>query len=161
MENSASSSVRTYNLTHRVGILAPAKKVVQTLSTIDGLAAWWTRDTTGTSKVGGVIDFVFKQPSGEILGAMSMEVTHINPKQVIWRCVSGPPEWINTDIVFDITREAPYTIVMFSHQHWTEPTEFMAHCNMKWGTFLMSLKNLLETGQGRPSPDDVKIDSWN
>ncbi len=25
----------------------------------------------------------------------------------------------------------------------------------------MSLKSLVETGQGRPSPDDIKIDNWN
>jgi hypothetical protein len=32
---------------------------------------------------------------------------------------------------------------------------------MKWGTFLLSLKQLIETGKGRPAPDDLKIDNWN
>jgi hypothetical protein len=32
---------------------------------------------------------------------------------------------------------------------------------MKWATFLLSLRELLETGKGRPSPDDLKIDNWN
>ena len=27
--------------------------------------------------------------------------------------------------------------------------------------FLMSLKLLVETGQGNPAPNDVKIDHWN
>ena len=28
-------------------------------------------------------------------------------------------------------------------------------------TFLMSLKSLLETGKGQPSPDDVRIGNWH
>jgi hypothetical protein len=32
---------------------------------------------------------------------------------------------------------------------------------MKWATFLLSLRELVETGTGRPSPDDLKIDNWN
>jgi hypothetical protein len=33
----------------------------------------------------------------------------------------------------------------------------MHHCSTKWATFLLSLKQLLETGKGRPAPDEVKI----
>jgi hypothetical protein len=32
---------------------------------------------------------------------------------------------------------------------------------MKWATFMLSLKQLVETGTGRPSPVDFKIDNWN
>jgi hypothetical protein len=28
-------------------------------------------------------------------------------------------------------------------------------------TFLLSLRALTETGKGKPSPDDLKIDNWN
>ncbi|MDT4925124.1 MAG: hypothetical protein QOG01_2837, partial [Pseudonocardiales bacterium] len=31
----------------------------------------------------------------------------------------------------------------------------------KWGVFLLSLKSLLETGEGAPEPRDIKIDNWN
>jgi hypothetical protein len=37
----------------------------------------------------------------------------------------------------------------------------MAHCSMKWAVFLMSLRDLVETGTGKPAPQDVKIDNWN
>jgi hypothetical protein len=49
------------------------------------------------------------------------------------------------------------TFVPFSHAGWREPVEFMHHCSTKWGTFLLSLKNWLERGEGRPHPYDVKI----
>ncbi|MFG1882591.1 hypothetical protein [Micromonospora sp. NPDC049102] len=50
-----------------------------------------------------------------------------------------------------------YTVVLFSHAGWREPVEFMHHCGTKWATFLLSLKELVETGRGRPAPDDVRI----
>jgi hypothetical protein len=28
---------------------------------------------------------------------------------------------------------------------------------MKWATFLLSLKDLMEKGKGRPAPDDLEI----
>jgi hypothetical protein len=32
---------------------------------------------------------------------------------------------------------------------------------MKWSTFLLSLRDLVEHGRGRPAPGDLKIDNWN
>jgi hypothetical protein len=37
----------------------------------------------------------------------------------------------------------------------------MHHCSTKWAIFLMSLKSLVETGQGSPSPDDTQIGDWH
>ena len=51
--------------------------------------------------------------------------------------------------------------MLFRHQDWREPVEFMHHCSTKWAIFLMSLKALVETGTGQPNPADVKIDNWN
>ena len=53
------------------------------------------------------------------------------------------------------------TVIVFGHRNWREAVEFMAHCSMKWATFLLSLRELVETGRGKPSPDDLKIDNWN
>ena len=35
------------DIRHRLGIYAPQAKVHQALATTEGLASWWTRDTTG------------------------------------------------------------------------------------------------------------------
>lgn len=36
----------------------------------------------------------------------------------------------------------------------------MHHCSIKWATYLMSLKQLIEGGEGAPSPRDLKIINW-
>lgn len=82
-------------------------------------------------------------------------------KRVLWQVVDGPAEWIGTQVGFDLRQEGEYTIVLFNHQGWREPVEFMHHCTTKWGVFLLSLKALVETGRGQPYPNDVKIDDWN
>ena len=67
----------------------------------------------------------------------------------MWRVVDGPEEWVGTTIDWDLRQDGDYTIVLFKHQGWKEPVEFMHHCSTKWGSFLMSLKSLVETGDGR------------
>jgi hypothetical protein len=72
-----------------------------------------------------------------------------------------PDEWVGTKVSWELKREGDYAVVLFKHQGWKEPVEFMHHCSTKWGVFLMSLKSLLETGTGAPAPHDIKIDNWN
>jgi uncharacterized protein YndB with AHSA1/START domain len=83
------------DIIHRVGIKAPAAKVYAALSTIDGLAGWWTKATSGSSKIGESIAFRFHQPSGEEIGGLDMEVLELVPeKKVRWRVKEGPAEWV-------------------------------------------------------------------
>src|SRR5262245_630018 len=52
------------DIIHRVGIKAPVAKVYAALSTVEGVAGWWTKETTGVSKPGGNIDVRFLSPKG-------------------------------------------------------------------------------------------------
>jgi hypothetical protein len=36
-----------------------------------------------------------------------------------------------------------------------------APSSTKWATFLLSLRDLVETGTGRPSPNDLTISNWH
>ena len=149
------------DILHRVGIKSSADKVYAALATRDGLANWWTANTQGESKVGGVLQFRFRADGREI-GGFDMKVLELQPgRRVLWEVVDGPPEWIGTKIDFQLKQEDEYCIVLFKHEGWKEPVEFMHHCSTKWAIFLMSLKSLLETGKGNPSPDDVRIGNWH
>jgi hypothetical protein len=91
-----------------------------------------------------------------------MKVLELIPgERVLWEVLDGPGEWIGTRISFDLKQEGDYSIVLFKHQGWKEPVEFMYHCSTKWAIYLMSLKSLVETGKGAPSPDDVQISDWH
>jgi hypothetical protein len=130
-------------------------------ATREGLADWWTNNTQGESKVGELLQFRFSADGSEI-GGFDMQVLELDPaKRVRWQVIDGPAEWIDTNISWDLKQEGDYAVILFKHQGWKEPVEFMHHCSTKWAIFLMSLKSLLETGKGAPNPDDIKIDNWN
>ena len=148
--------MKEHDILHRVGIKSPAGDVYKALTTRKVLSEWWTNDTRGEAGFGGLVQFRFP------LGGFDMKVVELDPdKRVLWHVVDGPEEWIGTKISWELRQEADYTLVLFKHQGWKEPVEFMHHCSTKWAVFLMSLKSLLETGKGAPSPNDVKIDDWN
>jgi uncharacterized protein YndB with AHSA1/START domain len=147
------------DILHRVGVrTATPEKVYEALTTIDALADWWTEDTKGTAdEVGGEVAFRFPP-----VGGFDMEVLELRPSErVAWRVVDGPEEWVGTTIDWDLHQSGDYTIILFKHEGWREPVEFMHHCSTKWGSFLMSLKSLVETGQGEPAPRDVQIGDWH
>jgi len=145
------------DILHRVGVKTPTPaKVYDALTTVEGLAGWWTDETKGSTDVGGVIAFRF------LPGGFDMQVVELRPaERVVWRVVDGPEEWIGTTIDWELRQDGDYTIVLFKHQGWKEPVEFMHHCSTKWATYLMSMKSLVETGQGAPSPRDVQISDWH
>jgi uncharacterized protein YndB with AHSA1/START domain len=145
------------DILHRVGITTPTpEKVYDALTTVEGLAGWWTDDTKGSSAVGDVLAFRFPA------GGFDMEVVDLRPSErVVWRVVGGPEEWIGTTVDWELRQDGDSTIVLFTHGGWKEPVEFMHHCSTKWGSYLLSLKSLVETGEGAPSPRDVKICEWD
>ena len=151
-----------FDIVHRIGIRTSPARVYAALSTIAGLAAWWTTDVSGTSAVGERVTFAFRLPSGELKGAMVMLVREQDASsRVLWECVEGPQEWVGTTIGFDLLDEDGQTTVKFAHRGWREEVDFAAHCSMKWAVFLLSLRDYVERGVGQPSPHDIKIDNWN
>jgi len=144
------------DILHKVGIESSSLAATfRALTTLDGLSGWWTSDTHGETKVGGVLQFRFGA------GGFDMKVLELVPdSHVLWQVIDGPAEWIGTRISFDLRQEGDWTIVLFKHQGWKQPVEFMHHCSTKWAVFLLSLKALLETGKGAPWPNEIKLDSW-
>jgi uncharacterized protein YndB with AHSA1/START domain len=149
------------DILHRVGIKASSKKVYEALSTVDGVAGWLT-SAHGDSKVGGIIKLCFTSAEGREVGRCDAKVLELRPaERVLWHVVEGPAEWMGTKLSFDLKQAGDYSIVLFKHGGWKEPTEHVHHCSTKWAIFLMSLKALVETGQGTPTPRDTQIGDWS
>jgi uncharacterized protein YndB with AHSA1/START domain len=145
------------DILHRVGAVAPLETVYAAVATPEGIAGWWTTETTGTSEVGSTVITRFGD-----LGGFDLEVLQLDPEgRVRWLVTDGPPEWIGTQISWELRQDGAYTIVNFAHEGWREPVEFLHHCSTKWATFLLSLKAYAESGQGAPAPDDVQISDWH
>jgi hypothetical protein len=141
------------DILHRIGVKnGTPEAAYQAIATRDGVASWWIGEARGDDSVGGILDF------GADIKAKVVELRP--PEYVDWEVVHGPEEWIGTHITFDIREDDDYTIILLKHRGWAEPVEFMHHCSTKWGVFMLSLKQLLETGAGTPTPHDPHVDNW-
>jgi uncharacterized protein YndB with AHSA1/START domain len=67
------------DIIHRIGIKAPATKVYEAVATAQGVAGWWTRDTIGTTTVGGKVSVRFRHKDGKEIGQMDFEMTRLEP----------------------------------------------------------------------------------
>ena len=60
------------DILHRIGVKAASPdKVYDALTTVDGLAGWWTDDATGSADVGGVLEFRFVPRADQQLALIS------------------------------------------------------------------------------------------
>jgi uncharacterized protein YndB with AHSA1/START domain len=143
-----------FNINHQVGIKASAEKIYEALTTNQGLATWWTNDTSGAGDVGATIAFRFNG------GGPDFTVSELVPNQTVkWRHSGNMPEaWMGTSILFELREETDQTFVRFTHANWKEQSNFMGHCSTKWAVFLLSLKDAMETGKGKAFPNDIHID---
>jgi hypothetical protein len=139
---------------HRIGINASKAQVLDKLTTIDGLASWWTRETAGDPTEGGTIGFTFGER-----GHVDMQVVRVTDDQVEWRCTAGPDEWVGNRFTFALEANGDETVLRFTNP-WREPVDFMGHCTTKWGYFLLGLKAAHEDGKGTPFPGELLISSW-
>ncbi len=139
---------------HLVGIKGSPEKIYELLTTDHGLSQWWTNDVNGAGDVGSIIKFRFN------VGGPDFSVTQlVSNEKVCWQHSGSVPEaWVGTKIQFQLKVDSEQTLVRFTHSNWRESSDFLAHCSTKWAVFLLSLKEVVETGKGRAFPDDIHID---
>jgi len=137
------------SICHRLLIEVPVEKVYEALTTQEGLAGWWTPETTAKPEIGSVSRFAFGPDYYK-----EMKVEELKPYSVVkWHCLTGYEEWIGTRLTFELEPHSKGTILFFHHDGWKEYTPELASCTYAWGLFFRSLKFLCETGKGFPYPD--------
>jgi uncharacterized protein YndB with AHSA1/START domain len=150
--------METYAIRHEVGIKASPEAVYQALTDTKQLAGWWTTDTRGNgSEVGGVLEFWF----GDY--CKKFEVIELQPGKIVrWKATGkeNEEEWAETEVAFSLGADEKQCYVLFSHSGWLSDGGTFPHCSTKSAVFMLSLKDLLETGSGHPWPHDVQINHW-
>ena len=139
------------NIHHQIGVNVDIKKVYEAISTLEGLSNWWS-ETTGDTNQNGKLNFHFNEH------VIEMTILELVPdKKVVWQCTEKEGEWKDTIISFDLVEKDNQVFINFSHSNWAEQSDLCSHCSTKWAVFMLSLKEHLEQGKGRPFPDDIAI----
>ena len=132
----------------RMPVEAEPKTVYENLASPDGITGWWSNHTEGSGGVGSIMKVSF--PDAPI--TFDFEVTEETPgERIAWRCLAGPPEWVGTNLSFDIqTDDDGNTSVLFSQEGWTTTEGSFPFIAYSWAQILPRLKALTETGKRDP-----------
>lgn len=131
----------------QVPIEAKPRDVYRALTKKSGVGAWWSNHTTGPSGEGSVMKVAF--PDAPI--TFDFRVAEAAPdERVEWHCLAGPPEWIGTDVSFDIFTEGDVTSVLFTHDGWKSTRKSFPFIAYSWAQILPRLKGFAETGRPQP-----------
>ncbi|MEX2346663.1 MAG: SRPBCC domain-containing protein [Balneolaceae bacterium] len=120
--------------------------VYEALTTQKGLAEVWTRECTVKPEIGfeNIFRFGGEEPT-------SFKITELAADKLVrWRCTASDPEWVETEVFFELAEQSGKTRVTLIHSGWKEMTDFTRWCNYNWGFFLYSLKKYCEEGSGIP-----------
>jgi uncharacterized protein YndB with AHSA1/START domain len=132
----------------RVPVEADPNVAYDAVSTSEGLNGWWSNHTEGPQGVGSTMQVAF--PDAPM--TFDFEITEETAgERVAWRCLSGPPEWIGTDVSFTIqTDDEGNTSVLFAHDGWKTTKESFPFIAYSWAQILPRLKKLVESGERDP-----------
>ena len=139
---------------HTVLIHAGPDEVFDALTTLSGLAAWWS-PVIGSGEPGGELRFQMNQPEPCV---MRVDVA-VRPTLVQWTCTSCDfvPDWVGTRPTYTIIPLSDGTTeVRFVHIGLTPQLECIEMCTRGWNHFIPSLRDYIESGTGSPlgSPGD-------
>lgn len=127
-------------------INSPVETVYKSLTSKEGLSSVWTTDCQVKNKVGETCIFGFgnEEPT-------EFRIVELIPnKEITWICTASDPEWIGTQVSFELKYHNGKTAITLVHSGWKSPSEFFNWCSYNWSFFLHSLKLHCEEGAGIP-----------
>jgi len=124
---------------------------------INNVRGWWTENLEGgTVKLGDEFTVTF----GKVHVSTQKLVEVVPNKKVVWlvtasnlNFIQDKQEWNNTTISFEIFQKDDKTQVRFTHQGLIPEIECFDACSNAWSEYIQgSLKSLINTGKGEPTP---------
>lgn len=137
-----------------------SKTPAQAFNAITDMRAWWSEEIKGeTNGVDAIFDYHHRD-----VHRCKMRLAELVPeKRVAWVVtenyfdfVTDQDEWVGTRVIFDLAAKENGTQITFTHQGLAPQHECYDICANAWSGYITgSLRDLIETGKGRPNPKEV------
>ena len=123
---------------------------------IKNFRAWWSQDIEGnTDKLNETFFYHYKD-----VHLCKLKLIEMVPDEKLvylvvdneFNFVKDKTEWINTKLIFEITKEGEKTKVTFTHEGLVQEYECYNVCHDAWTSYIQgSLQSLITTGKGKPN----------
>lgn len=138
---------------HQIGIAGEVADVFNALHQNSGLVGWWATKAEGIPEVNQILDLHFSK-----IVTLSFKVEALIPNTIVdLRCVSGPFSWKGSTLRFKLKQDTDQVWVQLTHENTDASEDDFLYFSTKWACYLLSLKDFIEHGKGRPYPNDTKI----
>ncbi|MGB4848993.1 MAG: SRPBCC domain-containing protein [Saprospiraceae bacterium] len=126
---------------------------------IKNFRAWWSEEIEGkTDKLNE--DFFYHYKDIHLCKIKLIEI--VPDKKLVYlvldnqfNFIKDKTEWVNTKLIFDISKDDGKTKVQFTHEGLVPEYECYNVCNDAWSGYInKSLYNLISIGIGNPNPLD-------
>ncbi len=132
------------------------KDISTAFNSIQHFRAWWSEEIEGhTAKLGETFFYHYKDVHLCKIKLIEM----VADKRLVYQVTDNEfsfttdkTEWINTKLIFDVSAEGGKTKIVFTHEGLVPAYECYHVCHDAWTGYINgSLKNLIETGTGKPN----------
>ena len=138
---------QNHSLNHEITVSASIEKVLQALTTADGLKSWNTHSVEGDGQVGTDWNLTY----GNIT-TFTWHIDLVSPTKVVWTCTKGPGDSVGTKTEFNLqSKTDSRTLIEFKHHGWSHSEGNFRKCNTLWGALLHHLAAYVETGKSNPT----------
>jgi hypothetical protein len=115
------------------------------LTTTEGIVSFWTDEANVPTEVGKKLMLDFPDAPAPF----DLVLTQSDDDVIGWRTQSFPPQWVGTDIRWQISAGEMSSRVAFRHGTFGDETE-QGQVAYVWGQVMVQLKRYAETGIAAP-----------
>ena len=128
----------------------------EVFNAINNVRGWWSEEIEGnTNKLNDEWAYHY-----EDVHRCKMKIIELIPnKKIVWLVMDNyfnftkdKSEWMDTKIIFEISKKDNKTQIHFTHQGLVPQYECFDICSNAWGQYIQhSLQSLITTGKGQPN----------
>lgn len=133
------------NINFRFDVDTPPQRVLDALTTGEGIRSFWTAD----ADVPAEVDETLKLGFSITPAPFDLRLVRSDESGVTWMTETFPPHWVGTTIRWDVQQREGGATVAFLHEGFADDGD-AGSAAYTWGQIMVQLKRYVETGKPDP-----------
>jgi uncharacterized protein YndB with AHSA1/START domain len=137
-----------HDIVHELTIAAPPPQVFDAITTVAGLAGWWSDDVSTSAEATVAEGAEITIGLGEDRTVVHLRIDTLDPPLLAHlTCLDGPEEWAGTELAFRVeSDDQGGSVLRFWHGGWEYEDGALPRCSFEWAMDLARLRDACESG---------------